>query len=557
MKEVYYVKKLKFFLLNPWAIPSYLIIALILLPNLSILSGLLYPPNENWYHIKIYLLQDYVVNTTILITMTGLLTVIIGTSLAYLVTFYIFPLRNFWRLALILPLSIPPYMAAYTYSNFVSYTGPIQVLLRSLEMKVNQKYFDIMSIEGAIFIYTMFLYPYVYLMTRAFFEKQSASLLESARLLGRKPLAIFLQILLPLARPAYVAGASLVILEVLNDYGVVQYFGIPAFSNAIFSAWFSLGDIQTAIRLAALLMILAFAVLALEKGLRGRQRFSATTAKVRPVLPWRLQGVKSWLAFLFCFLIFALAFLLPLLQLVYWALLTYKSVLNSQFIEPLVNSIMLATVSALLIIILAVIVGNFSRLSRQGAGKIAARLTIIGYSIPGAVIAIGVITFFVWLDRQLYWFYQIFSNSNKTLFLSTSIVMLLFAYVIRFLAIGYNAVEAGFAKISVKYFEAARTLGSKPSRAFFQVDLPLVKPALLSGFILVFVDILKELPLTLILQPFNFHTLATRAYRYASNEMVQEAAIASLIIIAVSSVSIVFFYHLAERRNSSHVHRNQ
>lgn len=543
--------KFKHFNFNIWAFISFLVLLVLLLPNLTILAGLFDKPNENWYHIKTYLLRDYLINSTVLIIVTGLLTAFTGTILAYLVTFYTFPLRNLLRWALILPLAIPPYMAAYTYSNIVSFTGPIQTFLRSLGFQPNQKYFDIMSIEGAIFIYTLFLYPYVYLMTKAFFEKQSASLLESARLLGRRPVEIFLFILFPLSRPAYIAGVSLVILEVLNDYGVVQYFGIPAFSNAIFSAWFSMGDLQTAIRLAAILMLLVFLLQVLEKGLRGRLRFNPSTTKTRPVVPQKLTGIKTFLAFSFCFSVFSLGFLVPLFQLLYWGLLTYKSVLNSQFVVLLFNSVFLAVLSAFIIMLLALIIGNYSRITRSWPGKIAAKLTIIGYSIPGAVIAIGVITFFVGLDRKLYWLYQLITNGSKTLILSTSIVMLIFAYVIRFLAIGYNAVEAGFDKIGIKYFEAARTLGSNTIRTFLLIDLPLLKPAIISGYILVFVDILKELPLTLILQPFNFHTLATKAFRYANNEMVQEAAIASLIIIAVSSISIVFFYNFAEGKNDN------
>lgn len=547
------MRKFKYFNLNGWAFISFLVLLILLLPNLTILAGLFDKPNENWYHIKTYLLRDYVINSLTLITATGLLTAIIGTLLAYLVTFYIFPLRNLLSWTLILPLAIPPYMAAYTYSNIVSFTGPIQTWLRNWGFQVNQKYFDIMSIEGAIFIYTLFLYPYVYLMTKAFFEKQSASLLESAQLLGRKPAEIFLFVLFPLSRPAYIAGVSLVILEVLNDYGVVQYFGIPAFSNAIFSVWFSMGDLQTAIRLAAILMVLVFLLQVLEKALRGRVRFNPSTTKSRPVVPRKLTGIKSLLAFSFCFSIFSLGFIIPLLQLLYWGMLTYKSVLNSEFVALLFNSVSLAALSAMIIITLALIIGNYSRITRGWMGKIAAKLTIIGYSIPGAVIAIGVITFFVALDRSLYWLYQLITDGSKTLILSTSIIMLLFAYVIRFLAIGYNAIEAGFDKIGTKYFEAARTLGSNTTRTFFFIDLPLLKPAILSGYILVFVDILKELPLTLILQPFNFQTLATKAFRYAHNEMVQEAAIPSLVIIAVSSISIVFFYKFAERKKN-HVH---
>lgn len=529
--------------LNIWTLLSSLFILFIVLPNLSILGSLFHKANENWIHIKTYLLKDYIINSIILIVSTGICSVFIGVVSAWLISVYEFPFRGFLKWALILPLTVPPYMAAYTYHGIVNYTGVIQTFLRNtLHIQVNQKYFDIMSMKGAVFIFTLFLFPYVYMITRSFLEKQSASLIENARLLGRNSLEIFLYIILPISRTAIVGGVSLVVLEVLNDYGVVQYFGIPAFSTAIFKTWFAMGDLDSAVKLSSILMFLIFCILAVEKILRGRKQFSYSNTKVRPITRQPLKGIRALLASFFCFSIFSLGFLIPTLQLVHWSLLTYKKILNIKFLALTINSLSMAFVTSGLIIMIAIVIANYCRINNNWMAKIYSKITVIGYSIPAAVIAIGVIIFFIGLDHRLYWLYQMLKNNPRKLVLSTSIFMLIFAYIVRFLAIAYNSIESGFDKIGKKFFEASRLLGKNVTQTFWAVDMKMIKPAILSGFILVFVDILKELPLTLILRPFNFHTLATKSFQYANDEMVHEAAISSLIIIIISVISIYFIY---------------
>lgn len=537
--------------LNIWFLFSSVFILGIILSNLFVFTSLFEPPSENWQHIKEYLLKDYIRNSLILIVFTGIFTSMIGTSLAWLISFYDFPLRRFFKWSLILPLAIPAYIGAYTYHGLLNYTGIIQSSLRNyFNLSVNQKYFDIMNIWGAVFIFTLVLLPYVYTIVTAFFQKQSASLVESARTLGRKPINILFTILLPLARPAIIGGVSLVILEVLNDYGVVQYFGIPTFSTAIFKSWFGMGDIDSAVRLAASLLTAVFLIFSLEKMLRGRKRYHTTTAKTRPVSLQSLSGYKGILALSYSLLIFSLSFLIPILQLMYWSLATYQDVLNQKTWGLLLNSVYVALVATCFIIIASVVIANYDRISGNHISKFFSKVVSLGYSIPGAVIAIGVMVLFIKLDQQLYWFYQIANPDTGKLVLSMSLAMLICAYIIRFLAIGFNSVQSGFEKIGKKYFEASRTLGMTTTKTFFRVDLPLLKPALAGGFILVFVDILKELPLTLILRPFNFDTLATRVYRYASDEMIPETAVPSLIIITVSLISLYLLNKLTMKEES-------
>lgn len=533
---------------NLWSILSFIFISFVLIPNINIFINLFNPINENWTHIKEFLLKDYIVNSLILVIFTGIFTVTIGTSLSWLISVYDFPMRNFFKWVMILPLAIPPYIAAYTYNGLLNYTGVIQSFLRNyLDIRVNQKYFDVMNIKGAIFIFTIFLFPYVYIITKSFLEKQSSSLIENARVLGRKPLDIFFSIVLPISRGAIIGGVSLVILEVLNDYGVVKYYGVPAFSTAIFKTWFSLGDIDSAIRLSAILMSFVFMILILEKILRGRKKYSFTTSKVKPINRIKLKGVKGILAFIYSFIIFSLSFLIPTLQLIHWATLTYKKILDSRFIEFVISSLSVALITSILIVTIAIIIANYNRINDNFISKLYSKITVVGYSIPGAVIAIGVIVFFISLDKSLYWLYKLINLNNGKLVLSTSIIMLLFAYVIRFLAIGYNSIEAGFDKVGTKFFEASRMLGHGITKTFFNVDFYMIKPAIISALLLVFVDILKELPLTLILRPFNFNTLATKSFEYANDEMIHEAAISSVIIILISTLAIYFFYKLGDK----------
>lgn len=534
--------------LNGWVAVSLIGAVVVLLPNLHILINLFHKGNENWQHIQRYLLKDTILNTLMLISGTALFSVIIGVALAWLVVAYDFPMKRFFRWALILPMAIAPYIGAYTYNGMLSYTGAIQTFLRnSFGVQIPPQYLSIMSIKGAIFIFTMFLYPYVYVITKAFLERQSSSLIENARLLGKNSFQIFIQVVLPISRAAIVGGVTLVILEVLNDYGVASYFGIRTFSTAIFQTWFGLYDIDSAIKLSAILMGGTLLLLLLEKNLRGRRNYGETTSKIRPISPKRLTGVKGGLALTLSILVFALGFFIPFIQLLAWSRLTYQKVLNASFLQLIWNTLFVAMIAAAIIILLAMIVGNYHRLRRTQLSSIVARIVSLGYSVPGAVISIGVIAFFISLDERLVGLYQWLGYGDRTLVLSLSLTMLIFAYVIRFTAIGLNAVEGGFEKSGKRYLEASRMLGYSITKSFFKIDLPMLKGAILSGAVLIFIDIIKELPLTLLLRPFNFETLATKTYQFASDERIHEAAIPALVIVGISMVSVYLYHHLGTK----------
>ncbi|MCM3586946.1 iron ABC transporter permease [Mesobacillus maritimus] len=532
--------------LNGWWIISMVGAGIILLPILFVFFELFQAPNENWFQVRDYLLQTYLFNTVTLLLLTGLFTAILGVTLAWLTTAYQFPLRNFFRWGLMLPLAIPPYIAAYTYRTMFSYTGVVQTTLRyEFGVQVDPEVISVSSLRGAVFIFTLFLFPYVYLITKAFLENQSSSYIETARLLGRKPFDVFLKIVLPLSRPAVVGGVALVVFEVLSDYGVTSYFGIHTITTAIFQTWFGMYDVDTAMRLAAWLMVILVGMVVVERLLRQRQRYHLSS-KSKPLTPMKLRGVKAVAALSYCALVFGLGFAIPLLQLLSWAGLTFEKVWDLSFFILLKQTISVAAVSSALIIILAVVVANISR-SKNVFSYFLSKIITAGYSIPGAIIAIGVLAVFIELDGKLAPVYASLGWGEAPLILSMSLFMLIVGYTIRFMATGFNAIEVGFEKVGTKYLEAARMLGNGRTMAFFKVDLPLIKGALLSGFILTFVEITKELPLVLLLRPFNFETLATKAFQYAKDEMIHEAAIPSLMIIAISSLSVVLFYFIEKR----------
>jgi iron(III) transport system permease protein len=516
--------------LHTWNILALIIAAIVLIPALHIALGAFAPATENWAHIKQYLLKSYIANTAILFVFSGFFASMMGVSLAYLITVFDFPLRNFFKWALILPLSIPAYIGAYTYSGMVDYTGVITKFLAGLLGKTIL--IDIMSMPGAVFIFSFFLFPYVYMISRAFFAKYTASLIESARMLGKSHAQIFFSVILPLSRGVMASSCALVLMEVANDYGVVNYFGINTFSIAIFRVWFGMNDINSAVKLCIYLMGFTLLIILLEKLLRGQKKFAITTSKVRALTPHQLTNVSAYAATAYCAVIFCLGFLFPLLQLLAWATLTYDEVLNPSFIAAIFNTVVAATVCSAVIVLFSIILTNSSRISHNVLIKTASKLATIGYSIPGAVIAIGVLILFVWLTT--------FSERAWSYSLITSIYMLYFAYSVRFLAVGCSSIEHGFEKVGKTFFEASRTLGLSVTETFFKVDIKMIMPSIIGAFSLVFVDVAKELPLTLILRPFNYNTLASKVYEYAHDERIQYSAPTALIIIAICAISVYY-----------------
>jgi iron(III) transport system permease protein len=530
---------------NIWSWHIVWIVALIATPILLIFVNIFTGTSPNWNHLYRTVLGSYVTNTLWLALGAGVFSLVLGVSTAWLVSTCHFAGRRFFEWALILPLAIPTYINAYIYNGLMEYSGFIQQSL--LKLGLISKPIDIMTLPGVVWVMALVLYPYVYVSSRAAFLTQSRNLLEASRILGKSNWQTFWQIALPVARPAIVGGVILVLMEVLNDYGAVKYYGVNTFTSGIFRSWFSLGDMRAAIYLSSLLMLGVFSLILLERKQRGKAQYAASNRSNRPLAKVKLSGKMSALAFVVCGFPVLFGFLLPLYQLLKWALLTYKDVLTVEFWIILKNSILLAGAASLLCVAVAVLLAYSVQNNRIKSLNQLSKVSILGYSIPGAVIAVGIMIPLLLLDKALINVFQQWFGVKIGLLLTGSVVALLFAYTVRYLAVAFNPIEANFQKIGKGLGDASRSLGKSSTFTLFNIHLPLAKSALIGAALMVFVDVLKELPLTLILRPFNFNTLATRAYQYASDEMVAESSIAALIIIFAGLVPIFVLNKLISR----------
>jgi iron(III) transport system permease protein len=518
-----------------WTVAAVSLVAVLTVPLAVVAVGAFRPAGEAWSHVASTLLPEYLLHTAILAVVAGSLAFVIGVGGAWLVTMCEFPFRRFFHWSLVLPLAVPAYMAAYTYAGMLDVTGPVQRIVRWLSGAGTDTflYWNVMRIEVVALIFGLVFYPYVFLLTRSLFEGRSGRALEAARTLGRGPWSIFFRVGLPLARPAVVAGLALVLMEVLNDYGAVAYYGVTTFTTGIFRSWFAMGDLDTAIRLSAILMLVILVVVGLERWQRGDSRFDESGGG-RPVARYPLRGWAAAGAIAFCGLPLLLGFVLPVAQLGLWALRTAPAVVDPSFLRLALNSFALASGAALLCVGAALLLAYAGRLDRTPITTSAAKLALLGYSIPGAVIAVGVMVAVLAVDRAL--------TGGTSLILTGGLVALLFAYTVRFMAVGYLSVEAGFTRIGPNLGAASRTLGAPPLRTLARIEIPLLKRALLAAGTLVFIDVMKELPLTLILRPFNFDTLATRAFELASIEQVAQSAPAALLVIGTATAVVAVLH---------------
>jgi len=511
------------------------------IPVLVVFSYVFHPGGETWRHLVDTVLADYVRNSISLMLGVAVGTLSIGVVTAWLVTHYRFPGRDTLIWLLLLPLAMPAYIIAYTYTGMLDFAGPVQSALRGLFEWTAQDYWfpEIRSLGGAMLMLSLVLYPYVYLLARSAFLEQSPSLNDAGRLLGAGPIRRFFRISLPMARPAIIAGLSLALMETLADFGTVQYFGVPVFTTGIFRTWFGLGDSAAAAQLSALLMAFVFVLIMLERWSRRRARYHHVGHRSQPLELTRLTGARAAVAATLCILPPLLGFVVPTLQLCWWAFETAPEMLDASFLSLALNSFGLALAAACIAVAVAVIVSYGKRLHGTPLVKSAARISGMGYAVPGTVIAVGVMIPFAWFDRTLDAWMRESLGMSTGLLLSGTLFTLLFAYTVRFLAVSLQTVEAGLGKITPHTDDAARSLGYKPREILTRVHLPCINGALLTAVLIVFVDVLKELPATLILRPFDFNTLAVRTYELASDERLADASLSAVAIVLVGILPIV------------------
>ncbi len=527
--------------LDGWSVTALLVATLVALPLLSVLALALAGSGDVWSHLASTVLGNYIRTSLLLMLGVGVGVALIGTGTAWLTAACRFPGVRIFEWALLLPLAVPAYIVAYIYTDILEYAGPVQGALRNLMgwNSARDYWFpEIRSLGGAIAVMVLTLYPYVYLLARSSFLEQTATLLDAGRVLGNGPWRNFLRVAVPLARPAIVVGVSLALMETLNDFGTVDFFAVQTFTAGIYDVWLNMNSVAGAAQLATVLLLFVFSLFTAERLARRGRRFDMKAGRKKTHVH-ELRGWLAVVAFLACSLLLLFGFLLPMSVLISHALVFYQDSLDSGFWVHAGHSLLVSTLVALVATMLGLVLGYGARLSGTAMTRYASRVAGIGYAVPGSVLAVGIMLPLTQIDRSLNILSTRYFDVSLGLVLSGTVFALVYGYSARFMALSLGSVESGLARITPNMDGAARTLGASGGETLRRVHLPLLRRSLLTAMLLVFVDSMKELPITMLLRPFNFDTLATYTHQFARNELFEEAALGALAIVAVGILPVV------------------
>ncbi len=524
---------------NSWYLTSFLISFIVLIPIITVFTSF-FQNTSNYYEIlKNTFLIEYIFNSVALLLSVLVLTFLIGTGTAYLVSFYKFPGSDFFKWALILSFAVPPYIYAYSLTAFFENYGTAFTILKNLfgDANYNKSIPKFDGMFGAILSITFSLYAYVYILARASFLYQSQNLIDLGRNLGFSKFKSFYKIILPSARPAIVAGLSLVAMETLAEFGAVDFFSINTLTTGIYNSWITFDDLAFANRISFFLLLFIFSLFILENFSRRKAKYHFNSREgLKQKEKFKLSGFKSFLAFLFCFFIFFMSFLFPLCQMLYWTILFPENLQDLKVINLLLNTIYLVALSSLVLITFSLISNYGNRVLNNKTLNYLSTLSISGYAIPGVILAIAFITFIAWFDENI--IKSLGFLSIKKLFIG-SILGLVLVYFIRFYSLAFNGIKSGYEKINISVDESAYLLGYSKRKTFMNIHIPFLRNSLLFIIILISLEIIRELPITLILRPFNFETFATTAYISASEDLLEAAAVPSLFLILIASFFIM------------------
>ena len=520
---------------NPWVIFPFLIFLVFLSPLLVVVASLFGNYSDNWNHLLTYVLSSYVFNSLFLIFGVSIIASILGVGSAWIVSNYNFLGKSFFEWALILPLAVPPYILAYTFTGLFDSYGSANNLVREL-FSLNSNYIffpNIRNIYGAIIVFSFTLYPYIYLATRMALINQSRSILEVGKTLGLNKLGIVFKLALPMIRPAIIAGLMLVIMETLSDFGAVEHFAIPTFTTGIFRTWYGLYDLQTAMQLSSLLLIFVIFFIFIERLSRKNISYTSGSPIYGEIMKVKLKGYKNILAFLICLIPLLVGFVLPILELSNWVINYKLDFFNEDFLKNSANTIYLAVIAAIFCTFLTLLMNFSIRVQKNNFLFFMSSSLTLGYAIPGLILAIGIMQIFNFLDN--YFFSTLFN-----FVLTGSILGLVVAYIIKAYALSNSVIEPAYLRVSPYMDDIAKTLNASNLKLLKNIHLPLLKTSFLTSIVLVISEVIKELPATLILRPFNFDTLAVSTYIYASEERMYEAAAPSIAIVLVGLIPIYF-----------------
>ncbi|MGB8338846.1 MAG: iron ABC transporter permease [Burkholderiales bacterium] len=527
-----------------WRLLAAFIALLTLLPLLVLFSSMFVPQADIWQHLRQYVLPELLLNTFWLVLGVAFGSCVLGVLLAWLTVMVDFPGRQFFSRALLLPMALPAYVLAFIAIGLLDFTGPAQTLLR--EWFGSSAWVPrIRSRGGVIVIMTLAFYPYVYLLVRNAFLTQSKSALEAAQSFGLTRWQAFYQIVLPMARPWIAGGVLLVIMETCADFGTVAAFNYDTFTTAIYKTWYGLFSLPAASHLASILVMIIFALLLIEQFSRGRTRFSSSAKQSATFQPYVLHSKARWLAFFFCAFIWLIAFLIPVAQLAWWAA-QHLTDLDVHYFSFLWHSLLLAAMAALLVTFCALLLSYANRRHPDTAMRITSRVATLGYALPGAVLAVGFFVPVAWMDNALIASIKNITGVETKVFLQGTLLIMLTAYLVRFLAVGFNSVDAAMQRITPSIDDAARSLGVSPRNMLARVHLPMLRGGLATAMALVFVDVMKEIPITLMTRPFGWDTLAVRIFELTSEGQWEQAALPALAIVLAGMLPIILLVRNTE-----------
>ena len=536
------MSKIKFIvnnLFNPWVFFSLLVSISISIPIMSLMTNLILNYSESWNTIISQDIWHYIFNSLIIIVFQSIFVIFFGVSTAWIVTIYNFPLRNFFRFALLLPFSIPTYVAAIVYAGLFDYSGDFQMYLRNT-LNIDFNFPNIRSLPGVIYIFSITLYPYVYIISRAAFSEVSKSYNEVGKTLGFNSTNIFFKVFLPLTSFAILGGVILSVLESLNDFGTVQFFGVDTFTTAIYKTWIGLGEIETAAQLSIFFLFFVSLIFFLHRRFISLKKVNLNTNIFYEFKSIQTSKVKGLFFFIICLIPVLLGFIIPFILLVTWTLQLWDLNLIKISLVNSFNTVSLALIATFFIISLSLLINYSLRIKATKLNIFFKNISSLGYAMPGSVIAIGVIVPFIFLDDFLINFFQINLNTSLSSFFSGSIFVLIFAYIVRFFTISQTNIENGLYRIPMSVDNTATTLGKKPFFILCNVHIPIMAMSIILTSILIFIEVIKELSATLILRPFNFDTLAIQVYEYASEEKIIESSVPSLMIVVLCIIGIIF-----------------
>ena len=526
------------------------IAAIIAIPILTIFYMALSSEKNIWPHLSSTVLPGYIVTTLIVLFGVGLITLVIGIGLAWIVTVYNFPFRRILEWLCLIPLAMPTYIIAYTYGEIFDYPGFLQSSLRFIFGWQSYKDYwfpDIYSNGGVIFVMSFVLYPYVYLTSRAAFLRQSISLIEVSNTLGYSLTSSFFRIALPMARPAIIIGLILVMMESMNEFAAFEYYGVNTLSVGVYVTWLEKNNLSGAAQIAIFMLIFVFLLMIIERKLRNKRSFVQKNNNTLAINRVQLVGLRAYMVSMICFLPILIGFIFPSIVLLDFIIQRYYEIDIIKYLHLVLNSIYLSSFAAFLTLVISIYLINVSISSNNFIIKLSIGVSRLGYALPGVVLALGIIVPVITVDNFLKGLIGDVFGISMGLIISGTAIGVLYAYIVRFLTIAYGTIESGFSALNPDLGAASRVLGRSRIQTLLGIQLPIIKPALIAAVLLVFVDSMKELPATLLLRPFNFDTLATHVYTYASLSALEDAALPAMTIVAVGIVPIIFINRVLMR----------